>query len=99
MKILTKKSELSAETFRDISNAQDRAFEMVKNHLAEPIKSIEAMGYSRLELACAYLSLAYHALRYGRPKEQAEKNFPILAHFACLRMEENFKQYRGRTIN
>ena len=99
MRILTKKLELTADELRDISNAQDRAFEMVKNHLAEPIKRIEAMGYSRLELACAYLSLAYHALRYGRSKQLAEKNFPILAHLACMRMEENFKQHRSRTLN
>ncbi len=56
MKILTKKLEITADELEKISHAQDRAFEMVKKHLAEPIKKIEAMGYSRLELACAYLS-------------------------------------------
>lgn len=61
MKILTKKLEITADELEKISHAQDRAFEMVKKHLAEPIKKIEAMGYSRLELACAYLSLAYHS--------------------------------------
>ena len=44
MKILTKKLEITANELEEISHAQDRAFEMVKNHLAEPIKKIEAMG-------------------------------------------------------
>lgn len=98
MKILTKKLEITANELEEISHAQDRAFEMVKNHLAEPIKKIEAMGYSRLELACAYLSLAYHTLRFERTQEQAEKNFMSLAYLASTRMED-LEKNRTRTLN
>jgi hypothetical protein len=99
MRMTAEKLELSKDEFEEIAKAQDRAFEMVKNHLAEPLKKIEAMGYSRLELACAYLALAYHALRYGRSKEKAEKNFLPLAYLACKRVEENFKYHRAKRLN
>lgn len=99
MKILKQKQEIEDRELTQISKAQARAFDMVKRHLAEPLKQIESMGYSRLELACAYLSLAYHSLRYGRTKEQADIDFPKLSILTCKRMEENFKQQKIKKLH
>lgn len=99
MKISGRKFEIEDAELAQISKAQDRAFDMVNKHLAEPLKKIEAMGYTRLELACAYLSLAYHALRFGRTKEQADKAFPVLAFLACNRVEENIRKHRAKKLH
>lgn len=77
MRISGRKLEFEGMEFEEISKAQDRAIDMVKKHLAEPLKTVEAMGYSRLEMALAYFSLAYHALRFGRSEEAANREYPI----------------------
>ncbi len=86
------KLEIDQTEIEQISKAQDRAFELVRTHLSEPLKQIESMGYTRIELACAYLTLAYHALRLNHPQEKADKSFDILAHFAKQRIESCIKQ-------
>lgn len=99
MKILDRKLEINGAELAEISKAQDRAHEMVKKYLAKPLQEIEAMGYTRLELACAYLSLAYHALRFGRTKEQADNDFPALSFLICNNVEENIKTQRAKKLH
>lgn len=88
--------KIEPDKLAQIAKAQDRAFELVKTHLAGPLERIEALGYNRIELACAYLTLAYHALRSGRTKEQADRSFHVLAHLARQRMEHNFEQRKKK---
>lgn len=99
MQISGRKLEIEPADLAEISKAQDRAVDMINKHLAEPLKKLEAMGYTRLEFACAYLSLAYHALRFKRTKEQADKNFPILAYLACKRVEEDMRKHRAKKLH
>lgn len=86
------------EDLRDLAEAQDSAVEMIKTHLAEPLKKIEAKGYSRAELATAYLMLAYHALRHNESKDKADKAFEIIAHFAKRRIENNIAEAKKKRI-
>lgn len=94
MRLLGQKLEIDQTEIKQISEAQDRAFELVKTHLSKPLKQIESMGYTRIELACAYLTLAYHALRFNQPKEKADKSFDILTYFAKQRIESCIKENR-----
>lgn len=96
MKILGNKLEVPPDEMAQLAKAQDRAIEMVKTHLAEPLQKIEALGYSRTELAFAYLSLAYHALRFGRTEEQADRSFRLIAHLARQRLEQHFEQRKKK---
>ena len=88
------KIQLLKDDIEKIRAAQDRGFEMVKAHLAKQLEELEHLGYSRIELACAYLGLAYHILRYGRPREKADREFELLSQLTKARMIEKFAQRR-----
>ena len=92
MRLLNQKIAIDQTEIEQISKAQDRAFDLVKTHLSKPLKQIESMGYTRIELACAYLTLAYHALRFNQPQEKADKSFDILTYFAKQRIENCIKK-------
>lgn len=99
MRISGKKINFEKEELTLVAEAQDKAFEIVSKHLAVPLKHIESLGYSRLELACAYLMLAYHALRLGKPKEQADHAFNALSYLARKRMEIKFQERRKKKLH
>ncbi len=94
MRIIGNKLEIDQEEQAQLIKAQDRAIELVRTHLAELLEKIESLDYSRLDLAFAYLLLAYHALRYGKSKTQANRSFRVLAHLARERMEHHFEERR-----
>jgi|GEM_PF-2714938 len=80
------------EKYADLAAAQEKAVEIIKTHLAGPLKEIRAMGYTRVELATTYLMLAYHALRHDKPKKKAEEVLDILTYFAKRRIESGIKE-------
>jgi hypothetical protein len=65
---------------------------MIRKHLAGPLQHVEASGYTRLELACAYLTLAYHARRLDQPEEKAGFALSLLSHVAKKRIELDLKR-------
>ena len=75
--------------FEKLEKTVDSAVTLIKTHLDDRLKQIEAQGYSRLEMAAAYIILAYHALRHGYSQDRAEHALNILMHFAKKRIERN----------
>ncbi len=94
-----KKLDFDKENLAEVAEAQNRAFKMIEQHLAEPLKRIEGMGYTRVELASAYLMLAYHALRYGKSKEDADSSFNALSYLARKRMEIKIQERQKKRLH
>ncbi len=98
----TKKKDKGAaipEKYKGLADAQEVAADLIQRHLAKPLKEIQAKGYSRTELATAYLMLAYHALRHNKPKDKAEEAFDILAYFAKRRIESGMERKRKKKLS
>jgi hypothetical protein len=70
MRIENKEYKARQEDLDSIDEAQNTAVEMIRKHLVGPLQHVESMGYSRLEMASAYLMLAYHALRIDQPTDK-----------------------------
>jgi hypothetical protein len=77
-----------------MEETQNTAIELVKKHLAEPLRRVEGLGYSRKEIVSAYLMLAYHALRCDQEEERAAFALAALSHFAKQRIERHMQESR-----
>ncbi len=95
-RISGKKLQFEQDEQEQLQKMEERAFELVNKHLVGRLREIEALGYNRTELAFAYFLLAYHAVRHGRSKEQAERSCQIMARLAAGRMERNFSERRKK---
>jgi hypothetical protein len=96
MRIENKEYKARQEDLDSIDEAQNTAVEMIRKHLAGPLQHVESMVYSRLEMASAYLMLAYHALRIDQPTYKAGYAFSVLSHFARQRIERDIKHSKRR---
>ncbi len=80
--------------FEKMEKTVNSAVTLIKIHLDDRLKQVEAEGYSRLEMAAAYIILAYHALRHGYSQDRAEHALNILLYFAKKRIERNIASER-----
>ncbi len=63
-----------------VDDAHAVGIDIVKTHLTPFLQNlIRKHHYDRLEIACALLFLAYHALRKGKPQPAADSMFKVLA--------------------
>jgi hypothetical protein len=96
MRIANKEYRATRTDLDSIEETQDTAIEIVKKHLAEPLRRVEALGYSRKEIVSAYLMLAYHALRCDQEEEKASFALATLSHFARQRIERLMQESRTK---
>ena len=88
----------SRESLENIRKIHESAATLIRNHMEGPLKEIEAAGYKPVEVAFAFVSLAYHALRRHESKSKTTALFKGLSYFAQQRIEKSYeKQAKKKT--
>ena len=91
-----KEYRANREDLEHISKTQEVAIDLTKKYLFQPIREMEAAGYGRLEIACAFIMFGYHLLRQGQSPEKAQDAFNVLTHFAGRRIEGGIKEVQNK---
>lgn len=87
------------EDLENIAKTQEVAVDLTKKYLFGPVKEMRAAGYSRLEMACAFIMFGYHLLRQGQPEEKAKDAFNVLTYFAGRRIERGIADRRKKKLS
>src|SRR5262245_11361835 len=80
--LLKTKPRVTEENFARITAAERVAADAIRKDMEPHLAVLRAKGYTRLEIACAFVMLGYHALRYDRTQAQAEESFNLV-YAAC----------------
>lgn len=94
-----KEYKAKREDLENLAKTQEIAIDLTKQYLFRPVSDMEAAGYSRLEMACAFITFGYHLLRQGRSEEKAKDAFNVLAHFAGQRIEQGITNHRKKNLS
>ena len=89
-----KGKKISIETHEDlkkVKSTQEAALELTRLYLVPAIKQIDSTKYSDIEIACAFIMLAFNTLRQKRAKKNAEDSWVVLTHFAKERIEKHIE--------
>ena len=99
MRAEKKQYRVDKEDLGEIAAAESNAVKLIKAHLEPHLKTFRDMGYSRLEIAGAFIILGYHALRYDRTQEKAEESFGLLYTLYKKRIDQNCSRADKKKLN
>lgn len=94
-----KQYRVDREDLGEIAAAEKNAVALIKAHLEPQLKTFRDLGYSRLEIACAFIIIGYHALRYDRAQKEAEESFGLLYTLCKKRIDQNCSRANKKKLH
>lgn len=73
-----KKHVVTEVNLARITAAERMASGVIRRDMEPHLAAFRAKGYTRLEIACVFVTPGYHALRYDRSQAQAEESFDLV---------------------
>lgn len=93
------KKRFRPEDLPKLERIHEAATELVKQHLNQPVRDMDAKGYKGIEVACAFIALGYHILRQNRSEKDALATFDALADYTRQRLETGRSRYMAKKLN